>query len=255
MFRKLVAVNKHTHADLRVKPLDHFRFADRFHLASIMVPEFVRAAATYPIVFLEDPQTDSFRPVVLMGVSEGENLFVSAEGKWQGAYIPAIIRRYPFALAQTSDQGADDYLVCVDEQSDFVGRREGEALFDSAGEPTRVIDHVKRYLGELQGLERQTREFCTFMGAHNLFTPLDLRVQLPAGRQRINGCYAINEARLDHLSDTGFAEIRERHYLRAIYAHLTSLGQVERLAELKRHAEAISHAPANTRTPDNVPIH
>ena len=38
---------------------------------------------------------DEFRPVALMGLNAGENLFVAADGKWQSSYVPAIIRRYP----------------------------------------------------------------------------------------------------------------------------------------------------------------
>ena len=67
--------------------------------------EFARAAAVYPIVFVEDKTKDAFRPVTLLGLDAGENLFVSESGKWEASYIPAIIRRYPFALANTGTTG------------------------------------------------------------------------------------------------------------------------------------------------------
>lgn len=236
MFKKLVPVNKERHAATRIKPITGFGFAADFHIASVMAHEFVRAASIYPIVFLEDNQNDSFRPVVLMGLTEGENLFVDGEGKWQAAYVPAIIRRYPFALAQSGEEG--QFTVCLDEDSELVSEKEGNALFDDKGEATDVIENVRRYLGELQGMESFTRDFCRFFVENNLFTPLNMRVRDKEQLKNITGCYVINEERLNKLSDARFLEVRGKGYLPAIYAHLTSLGQIERLVMLRQGGTA-----------------
>jgi hypothetical protein len=242
MFNKLVPVNKEVHAKFKVKPLDGFAFARDFHIASIMVHEFARAASVYPIVFLEDKDKDEFRPVVLMGLDAGENLFVSEDGKWQASYVPAIIRRYPFALAQTDQEG--QFTVCIDEDSPYVGQDEGQALFDNKGEPTEVVENVKRYLGELQQMEVFTKEYCRFLAEHNLFTPLNMRVRENDKIKNITGCYVINEERLNNLSDTLFLEIRSRRYTAPVYSHLTSLAQIERLATLKDKGQEMVSAQA-----------
>ncbi|MCH8500205.1 MAG: SapC family protein [Marinobacter sp.] len=231
MFTKLVPVNKDQHADLKVKPIAGFGFASKFHIASLMVHEFARAAAVYPIVFIEDKSKDEFRPVVMLGLDEGENLFVAEDGKWQASYVPAIIRRYPFALASTGEEG--QFTVCVDEDSEFVDRKEGNAMFDEQGQPTQVIENVKRYLSELQQMEVFTNEFCKFMAGHNLFTPLNMRVRQNEQMKNITGCYVVNEERLNNLSDSTFLELKKRRYLAPVFAHLTSLSQIERLAMLK----------------------
>jgi hypothetical protein len=49
----------------------------------------------------------------------------------------------------------------------------------------------------------------------------------------IGGCYVINEQRLNSLSDELFLEIKHKQYLPAVYAHLVSLAQTERLVKLK----------------------
>jgi hypothetical protein len=43
----------------------------------------------------------------------------------------------------------------------------------------------------------------------------------------------LNEERLNSLSTEGFVGLREKRYLPAIYAHLVSLAQIERLIMLK----------------------
>ena len=231
MFEKVAPVNKDTHAQKRVKEITSFDFASKFHIAYITLQEFTRAASIYPIVFLEDKAKDEFRPVVMLGLTPGFNVFVDAGGRWQASYIPAVIRRYPFTLAPG---GTDDqFIVCIDEASSLVSETEGSALFDIAGTPTQVIDNVKRYLSELQQMEVSTHAFCAFLAKHNMFTPLNMRVRESAGVKDIAGCYVLNEERLNNLSDELFLEIRAKRYLPAVYAHLMSLAQTERLVKLR----------------------
>ena len=237
MFKSLVPVNKARHEGKKIKQVQGFGFAADFHIASIMVHEFARAASLYPVVFLEDKEQDSFRPVVLMGMDAGENLFVGADGKWQASYVPAIIRRYPFALASAGEEGK--FTVCIDEGSDLISDTEGLPLFNEQGEPAEALENVKRYLGELQQMDAFTNEFCKYMVAHNMLTPLNMRVQQADQVKNINGCYVINEERLNGLSVEGFTELRDKRYLPAVYAHLLSLAQIERLMTLKEERQAL----------------
>jgi len=231
MFKNIVPLNKDRHAKTRIKEIADFGFVSQLHIAYITLHEFARAAAIFPIVFLEDKAKDEFRPVVLMGLNAGENLFVSADGKWNASYVPAIIRRYPFALAPKPD--SNEYLVCLDEDSQLLSETEGNALFDANGEPTQVIENVKRYLTELQQMDGITNAFCKFLAEHNMFTPLNIKVRDDAEMKSINGCYVINEQRLNGLSDERFLEIKHKQYLPAVYAHLVSLAQTERLVKFK----------------------
>ncbi|WP_299509681.1 SapC family protein [uncultured Limnohabitans sp.] len=231
MFQQVVPVNKERHASKKIKDIADFNFASEFHIAYVTMHEFVRAASIFPIVFLEDKIKDEFRPVALMGLNAGENLFVAADGKWQSSYVPAIIRRYPFAL---SPSGKDDqYVVCLDEASDLVSDTDGAALFDEQGDPTQVIENVKRYLGELQQMDFLTQGFCKFLAANNMFTPLNMRVRDNDKVKNLSGCYVVNEERLNNLSDDRFLEIKGKNYLAPLYAHLISLAQTERLVKLQ----------------------
>ena len=231
MFKRLVPVNRERHAHTRIKPTEGFAFARGFHIASVMLHEFSRAASTYPVVFLEDKTKDEFRPVALLGLEAGEILFLNAEGGWEGSYIPAIIRRYPFALAATGEEG--QFTVCIDEESPLVSSSDGVPLFDENGEPAQALENVKRYLGELQQMDAFTSACCQYLSEHNMFTPLNMRVRHADQVRNISGCYVVNEERLYNLSDERFLELRDRRYLPAIYAHLSSLGQIERLLRMR----------------------
>ena len=231
MFEKVVPVNRERHARSKIREITGFGFASSFHIAYLTMHEFARAAAVYPIVFVEDKEKDAFRPVTLLGLDAGENLFVGEAGKWEASYIPAIIRRYPFALANTGTEG--QFTICIDEGSDLVSETEGSALFDEKGEPTQVIENVKRYLSELQQMDQITLEFAKTMAELNMFTPLQVRVREGDHEKNIAGCWVVNEERLNKLSNDKFLELRVKRYLPAIYAQLMSLAQIERLMKLK----------------------
>jgi len=134
-------------------------------------------------------------------------------------------------LANTDQEG--QFTICIDEGSELVSDTEGAAMFDHNGEPTQVIENVKRYLSELQQMDALTHEFTKFLAENNMFTPLNMRVRDNDRVKNIAGCYAINEERLNHLSDDRFLELRKKRYLPAIYAQLISLAQIERLMTLK----------------------
>lgn len=232
MFKNIIAIHSQTHARTCVKEIADFGFARDIHIAYVALGEFARAGATYPIVFIEDSARDEFRPVALLGLQPGENLFVDASGAWHAAYVPAVIRRYPFALLPSEQDG--QFVVCLDADSDRIGTGEGAPLFDPSGAPSAALENAKRFLSELHQLEQVTSAFCAWCKEHNMFTPLSMRIQGEGGAKDLTGCYVINEERLNRLSDERFLEMRSRGYLAGIYAHLLSLAQIDRLAQLQR---------------------
>jgi len=229
MFKKVVPIMENRHKDLKLKPIDNFDFAKNLNIASIMVHEFSKVSPIYPILFLEDKENDSFKPVCLLGLKEGENLFVK-DGKWQASYIPAIIRRYPFALSKTEED--DTYLICIDEESEFLDKKDGEPFFNKDGSTGEVIEKIKAYLTELQQMEKFTNDFCKVIKEYKLFTPLNINIKSGNEVKNINGAFMINEEKFNKLSNAKFLDLRKKQYIPAIYAHLNSLAQIERLAML-----------------------
>lgn len=253
MFNTLVPLNKERHQLHKVQPINNFKFASDFHIATVMVHEFTKAAASFPIVFLENTEKDLFYPVVMLGLEPNQNLFVAESGDWNASYVPAVIRRYPFALARLTDD--ETFTVCIDEGSDLVGIETGAALFDDQGEPTEIIDNVKSYLSELQQMEVFTGAFCAYLAEHNLFTPMNMQVRVKDKLQNITGCYVINEQRLNAFSNERFIEIREKNYLAPIYSHLTSLARTQNLAMLKEGVEGVTVEDAAAAEKEDDPMH
>lgn len=231
MSHTVVPVNKERHAATRIKELSDFRFASQFHIAYVTMHEFMRGAASFPVVFLHDRERDEYRPVALLGLNAGENLFVDDLGQWLGSYVPAIIRRHPFALAPAAQDG--QYVVCIDEGSPTLSQSEGAPLFDPQGAPTQVLENVKLYLSEMRKMDALTQQFCRFLAAQEMFTPLNMRVRDRDRLKNVAGCFVVNEERMEQLSDALHLEMKRQGYLAPIYAQLISLAQIEKLVKLQ----------------------
>lgn len=222
-----MALNSLEHAGLRLLPQQGFAYAREIHMAGVMQPEFLRVAALYPIVFVEDPAFDTFRPMALFGLRAGENLFVGPDGRWQGAYVPAVVRAYPFALGR--DAKDDRIAVCVDAVATTRDAGVGEPLFQADGQPAPALLHAKAFLSRLRQMQVVTDAFCRALAERNLFTPLAVRVRRGDEVVQVGGCYVVNEDRLEGLSLESLAGLRPRGWLAAAFAHLVSLMQIERL--------------------------
>jgi hypothetical protein len=248
MFANLVPVTRERHGNKRVRSIERFDFASRFHVASLMMHEFVRATSFYPIVFIDDREQGGFKPVALLGLESDENLCIDPDtAAWlPGAYIPAIIRRYPFALASTDKQG--EFAICIDEGAGLLSESDGLPLFDAEGAATETLDHVKRFLGELQQMDAISREFCGWLERHNMLKPLNLRVRVGETTRDVAGSYIVNEERLESLSDELFLELRRRRFIAPIHAHLTSLAQIDRLVRIKEARLGVGGSPSRPRS-------
>jgi len=228
---KMTPLNKEVHGALKIAPVADFRFVGKTHFASIVLPEFPQAASTFPIVFIQNPNTEQYEPVILLGVEPGQNLFVDEEGNWQASFLPASVRQYPFAYSVSPDN-PEQWVLIFDEESSMLGDEAGDLLFDEKGEETEILQQIMTFIGELQGAAGVTDEFCRFLMEKDMIMPLG--IQVPRGQEmhQVQGVFGINEKRLTELSDEEFLEFRNKGYLPLMYAHLFSIGQMERLAML-----------------------
>lgn len=129
------------------------------HLAALTVHEFMRAAAIYPIVFI--PDGDGYKPVALTGLQPQENVFLDANGQWQACYIPASIRRYPFALVKTPTEG--EFSIYLDAENENLKESEGLDIFTDKDQFSDELTKLTEMLKEHQISDVLTQDFCQRM--------------------------------------------------------------------------------------------
>lgn len=221
MLAQPVVLNNELHKDLRVLGQFSLESVNDRHIAPLMLQEFAAAAAFYPIFFLQ--VNEEFAPVAVFGLKEGQNLFIKDQ-KWEGQYVPAGIRAYPFSLAQAND---DQLLLCVNDQADNISRTEGQALFNEDNTPTEFFDGVNKFFRDYIDANAVSRNIMAQLKEMGLLKADGLQYRDLAGKEhRLNGFFVIDREKFEALSDEQFLSLRKFGVLQAIYAHFSSLDRI-----------------------------
>ncbi|MEY2874079.1 MAG: hypothetical protein RLZZ373_1450, partial [Pseudomonadota bacterium] len=203
LYRQPVLLTREAHAGHRVAPVRDWRVAQGLNAVPVTAIEFIEAAREFPIAFVPTGQDTQGRvqvsPVLLLGLREGENLFVGPAGEWQATYLPAFLRRYPFAYA-ASEEGPLNLVV--DAAWPGFGGETGDEVLDAAGEPTPVLQAVQQLLDNFERETVRTRVLCDRLVALDLLRGGEIQGALPDGQSlNAGGFYLIDEARLATLAD------------------------------------------------------
>lgn len=241
-YERAVALNREQHRDLRVvQRTAPFGFAARTNSLLLAAVEIPMAARDYPIVFVGQ-EGGPYTLGALVGLRDEENLFVDADGAWAPqAYVPAFVRRYPFVLAEGSEN--DPLTVFVDEAYDGVSMTEGEAIFDAEGKETAYLTGVIDFLRDFHGEMKRTAAFAARVAELGLLEPKTVSVERNGSNQVLQGLWVVNEDKLRNLPDDVVLELFRSGHMGWIYLHLASVANVTRLAErLAERTEGVAAA-------------
>ena len=231
-YKKPEPLSSEAHGSLGVKRIEQpLGFLRSAHAVPVTVSEFGMAAASFPVIFVGNDKT----PVAVMGIREGQNLFVGADGNSdQDFYLPAFVRRYPFVFA--SDNQSDRLLLCVDREGPMVTDQPEVPFFEN-GQPTKFTNDAIEFCKEFERQRRATMEFVKLIDSYGLFeqksvnfTPRDQNgVEGP--QQKIADYWAVSEEKLNQLPADKFQELRDNGAIGAIYAHILSLLNWQRVIQ------------------------
>src|SRR5574340_1122151 len=248
-YRKVVALNSDVHRNLRFAAGEvDFSFARDTTAVLLAGVELAEAGREYPVVFVRG-QDKQMRPVALLGVRDGENLFVDAQGKWDARYIPAFVRRYPFVMA---DGGANGQLVvCIDESCPALNAKHGELLINADGKLEPRINEVMQFLQNFQREFERTEAITRQLDELGLFVRQGARFDTPTGETfQLNDFYLIDEAKFGQVADEKLPGLFRSGALALAYLHLASLGNMRRLLDRVSARSARQAVPGQ-----NTPIH
>ncbi len=225
----LQLLNNVQHKDLRIITRRGARWGDDVMSAPATPAEFRKLQAHYPIVFQPDGE-GSFLPVVLFGLQEGVNVFLTEAG-WDADYLPLSMQRIPFSIGVAGDE----MRMLVDMDSKRISHgAEGEAVFLPQGGTTDFIENANTVLRTLHEGLQATPDFIRTLQSHNLLEPFTLDVERQDGTHgQLLGYAMIHEERLAGLDAATVALLHQADYLQPIYMAIASLSNLTTL--IKRH--------------------
>ena len=216
---KPVQLDNNTHRDLRIVTTRGASWGDDVMTTPVFPNEFRDVQAYYPIVFQPADNGPGMQPVALLGLRNGENLFLEAHG-WDASYIPLAMERGPFMIGRAGTE----LMIHVDMDSPRIGRGEGEAVFLPHGATTDYLERMNSVLAAIHTGVEATAPFIATLMRHDLIESFALDIEAADGSQnRLAGFSTINEDRLARLDAAVVAELHAQQWLPAIFMVVASM--------------------------------
>ncbi|MGY0194609.1 SapC family protein [Leptothrix sp. BB-4] len=232
--QRVALVDRKRHAGKRVRPIADWAFARDANAVPLTAVEFSEAAREMPIgfVYAGKGADDKPRivPMALMGLREKDNLLVTADGRWDAHFVPATLRRYPFAYVRT--QGGDQLSLVIDESYGGLNDSDGELMISADGEPTDYLQQIMRFLDRYELEQQRTEQFCARLVELELLRGAEIKGDLPGGdKVNATGFFMVDEDKLNKLPDAEVLALHRSGMLALIHTHLVAMGQVQALAQ------------------------
>lgn len=209
---------------------------------NLAASEMPSAALAFPCVMTRS--ATGGRLLAITGLEHGRNLFVDAHRHWTAAYMPAVLRTWPFRLLdKEDDEGSRPVAV----QRDALNATTGDALFDEHGQEMPWLQAILKELVALDAAETTTAAMVDALDAAGVLTERALQAVLPSGRQmELTGFLSVDEHKLHTLDDKVIADLHRQGALAMAYLHLLSLRQFKPLMALAAAQEPSADAAAET---------
>jgi SapC. len=225
-YQRPEALTPEHHGKLHLKKDGDFNFAKATNSVAITATEFVAAMRSYPIVFAAGAPY----PLAVLGL-EQNNLFVDDSGQWSiGHYVPAYIRRYPFAFIAHPD--GERFVLGIDRASTLLEKEgEGPALFES-GKPSDVTQKALAFCGAFQTDHAVTTSFGQALETAQVLMHNQAQAKLPDGRQMsLSGFRIVDRRKFASLPSDTIVDWHRRGWLALVHYHLASLDRFTGLLE------------------------
>jgi hypothetical protein len=222
LYKELIPLNTQQHGAWRTRTTDKATWLASQNIVPLTVDEFAEAQRHFPIVFSSG---DKPVPLALMGLNDGVNVFVGADGAISdSAYVPAYARRYPFMLAKLSAESTE-LSLCFDPTTDLVGEfTDGQSLFDNDN-PTDACKATLTFCEQFEIAGQKTESFVAELHKHDLLMEGETTIQREGSARPFvyRGFQMIDETKLRALPGDVLAEWNANGMLLLIHLHLVSL--------------------------------
>jgi len=228
-YKKPIPLDAKKHNTLSLKNNFGFGFTSDANAVPVNMIEMPQISSFYPIAFSPD---ENATPVAILGLRDKENLFLDEKNQWDPAlYIPSYIRRYPFIFSEIPN--TEQLTLCIDDSEEVLEESDKNRFFDTEGAPSELAKNALEFCKSYHAAAQQTLEFSKAISDAGLLIEREAQINI-AGNRRINfsGFKIIDEKKFNELDEKTFLEWRSKGWLPALYAHLFSGIQWQRLSRI-----------------------
>jgi hypothetical protein len=229
MYETITPLTVDKHKFWSVSDHTDYEFTRDLRFVPLLASELALACAEYPIAFIE-AKGQAPMPIAILSLDRS-NRFVGEKGQWEGSYLPAFIRRYPYVFSK--EAGSDTYFLCIDESSSCISVEgiSGERIFDESGEQTGYIQRVVEFLSAYQIEHAKTELLGQRLKEMNLLEVKQISKNREVNGEMqqevvLNGLQTVDKARVDTLTDEKLIDIVRDGTYELVCYHWRSLSNL-----------------------------
>ena len=230
-------------------------FAGSSTFIPILITEIFEVSHELPLVFIPIAK-EEYILVAITGLKKGLNSMIK-NGVWQGKYVPAFIRRYPFITIGKPDD-PKQFMLAIDAQADCLSSKVTKAAVEKytplfeAEQPGQKLREILPFLQSYHTDNLASVDFFRKLKDLGLLSKSDLSVQGDDQKKyQINNVFLIDEKKLNSLDSDVIYSLFKDNALAKIYFIQSSLRNFPALSKKLRnldgdagHLEAKSEAIA-----------
>lgn len=233
MKNNLVVLDKETHKNLKISPLENLKFAKEMAFVPVLANEVPKVAEMFPVVFTGD-EVPTLVALTSLG---GPNLAVNSEGKYIARYVPAFLRKYPFSLGNTKEN-PDQKVILINEEAEVFSKTKGKQLFKKDGSQSETLKNTINFLTAYEKDAIVTANAVKVISESGILEEREISVgEGEEKKTLVQGFRVVNREKLNELSDDTLADWVRKGIITLIDAHLKSLENVQTLFNIAQQRQ------------------
>lgn len=230
-------LNNIDHADLCVREIYAEAFGNMVSSSLVFPNEFVEAQKEYPLLFRRAPEDGSWQAIAIMGLNEGNNLFIE-DKVWRGKYVPAIQARGPFSIGIQQINGEEKSVIHVDLKDQRLSQSEGHRLFTDNGENTPYLNQISKTLAIIDEGRKMYAPMFKLLEDLKLLESVNVEIETARGsKTTFQNYFTIDQKRLITLSGDDLYTLQQSGCLAMCYYVCASLTNFQVLIQLQNHQD------------------
>lgn len=215
-----VPLRPQQHADLRLTPDQSFLPLRTEMLVPLAASECTRVAREGTLV----KPADREQIYLLAGLDLDQCCYINDTGHWLGRYVPAVLRHYPFRLANLGDE---EFQVQIDPNAPHWAAAGGEPLFLPNGEPAPTMERVREVLTRVQQDMMRAQHVVGLLSQAGLWTTQHLIFGEGESKSAISGLQVIDTQKLGALPEAQLVQLHRAGALAIAFAQVSSMSNLQ----------------------------
>lgn len=231
-YHDLQLVNRNSMQGYGIATDARVAMAEKVQLLPIVASEFRHVCPLMPIVF---SPVGKPMPIAVTSLTPQKNNFVN-NGQWrENTYVPLSIRRYPFTLADITQQG--HRTLCIDQAA--LAENSPNPLFSENAENNEEINNAIELCKQFEASVINTEKAIDAIEEEGLFADKQLEITQANGNKLTTGALkVIDLAKYTALTDEQIIKLHKAQALWLIHTHIISMDRLVDIANADSNIES-----------------